>query len=173
PHEEADTMQTIAKLKHEMSVLSGQVTSVSQELQEMTRLLKPLFHNPSMLLMRCAVTPPTQHAPVDNHRHTPSCIPVPDSSMNSVLKEDFDPLQSPPITPPHPLSAPPSLTRSPHEHTVLPPPSSSSIPSLFSSITPLLVDLAAPESEQILPESQLISRCYSQLSFINEGQPSL
>ncbi|XP_034088803.1 uncharacterized protein LOC117557196 [Gymnodraco acuticeps] len=73
PHEEADTMQTIAKLKHEMSVLSGQVTSVSQELQEMTRLLKPLFHNPSMLLMR--VTPPTQHAPVDNHHHTPSCIP--------------------------------------------------------------------------------------------------
>ncbi|KAK5874933.1 hypothetical protein CesoFtcFv8_027474 [Champsocephalus esox] len=173
PHEEADTMQTIAKLKHEMSVLSGQVTSVSQELQEMTRLLKPLFHNPSMLLMRCAVTPPTQHAPVDNHRHTPSCIPVPDSSMNSVLKEDFDPLQSPPITPPHPLSAPPSLTRSPHEHTVLPPPSSSSIPSLFSSITPLLVDLSAPESELILPESQLISRCYSQLSFINEGRPSL
>ncbi|KAK5847564.1 hypothetical protein PBY51_016683 [Eleginops maclovinus] len=188
PHEEADTMQTIAKLKHEMSVLSGQVTSVSQELQEMTRLLKPLFHNPSMLLMHCAMTPPpslhpplpTQHAPVDNH--TPPCVLVPEPSMTAVLQEEFDPVQFPPITPPHPhphphpLSAPPSLNRSPHEHTVIPPASSSSsssIPSLYSSITPLLVDLSGPESKPSLPESQLISRCYSQLSFINEGQPSV
>ncbi|CAB1433515.1 unnamed protein product [Pleuronectes platessa] len=34
--DDGDTMQTIAKLKHEMSVLSRQVTAVSQELQEMT-----------------------------------------------------------------------------------------------------------------------------------------
>ncbi|GLD69309.1 potassium voltage-gated channel subfamily H member 3-like protein [Lates japonicus] len=53
-HDDGDTMETIAKLKHEMSVLSRQVTAVSQELQEMTRLLKPLFHNPAALLMPSA-----------------------------------------------------------------------------------------------------------------------
>lgn len=101
----------------QMSVLSRQVTSVSQELQEVTRLLKPLFHNTSTLLMPSAVTPPpcmsshscspapallTQHAPV----HCPDCqnpppilVPEPSSppqSMAKVLLEKFDPLQCSP-----------------------------------------------------------------------------
>lgn len=43
----------------QMSVLSRQVTAVSQELQEMTRLLRPLCHGPSALLVPgAAVTPP-------------------------------------------------------------------------------------------------------------------
>ncbi|KAJ3582026.1 hypothetical protein NHX12_015965 [Muraenolepis orangiensis] len=51
--EEAQTMQSIAKLKHEMDVLSHQVSNVSQELQEVTQLLKPL-----LFLHRPTVTPP-------------------------------------------------------------------------------------------------------------------
>lgn len=43
----------------QMSVLSRQVTEVSLDLQEMTRLLKPLFHNPPTLLIpNSTVTPP-------------------------------------------------------------------------------------------------------------------
>ncbi|KAM8872840.1 voltage-gated delayed rectifier potassium channel KCNH8-like [Synchiropus picturatus] len=45
-----DTMQTIAKLKHEMGILSQQVATVTQELQEMTRQLKPVFQSSSALL---------------------------------------------------------------------------------------------------------------------------
>ncbi|KAM9820862.1 voltage-gated delayed rectifier potassium channel KCNH8-like [Neosynchiropus ocellatus] len=63
---ETDTMKTLARLKHEMGVLSQQVAIVSQDLQEMTRQLKPIFHNSSALL-----TPNTE--PV-----TPSiCSPSP------------------------------------------------------------------------------------------------
>ncbi|XP_054864837.1 uncharacterized protein LOC129348505 [Amphiprion ocellaris] len=111
-------MQTIAKLKHEMCVLSRQVTAVSQELQEMTRLLKPLLHtSPSLLLLPvtpppsvsshgCSPAPPllTQHAPVG----PPSVLP-----LEPAL--DFDPLRCPGS----PHSAPPSLHGSPHDH---PPP---------------------------------------------------
>nr|XP_033479043.1 potassium voltage-gated channel subfamily H member 3-like [Epinephelus lanceolatus] len=247
-HDESYTMETIAKLKHEMSVLSHQVTAVSQELQEMTRLLKPLFHNPSTLLIASAVTPPpsvsshscspappllTQHAPVDcsDNQNPPSLlVPEPSSpqpSMTKALQGEFDPLHCPPITSHNPLfphhastaplvshrSAPPSLNSSPHEHTLVPHPSSF-IPSLSSSshpsfITPLLVDLSGPDSGQpqshppLQFHSQFTSPSYpqpdlqsssmashtreslsnlqevewgehtAQLSFINEGQPSV
>ncbi|XP_061551149.1 potassium voltage-gated channel subfamily H member 8-like isoform X1 [Phycodurus eques] len=57
-HNDDGTMRAIAKFKHEMKVLAQRVATVSQELQEMTRLLKPLFHSPSTLLTPSAVTPP-------------------------------------------------------------------------------------------------------------------
>ncbi|GLD74917.1 potassium voltage-gated channel subfamily H member 8-like isoform X1 [Lates japonicus] len=59
-------METIAKLKHEMSVLSRQVTAVSQELQEMTSNL----HNPSVALLM----PRARPASVSSH-----CRPCPAS----------------------------------------------------------------------------------------------
>lgn len=83
----------------------------------MTRLLKPLFHNTSTLLIPNAVTPPhsvtshscspappllTQHTPVDHSDdQNPSSIlvPGPDSpqlSFTKVLQGEFDPLQCSP-----------------------------------------------------------------------------
>lgn len=68
----------------QMSVLSRQVTAVSQELQEMTRLLRPLCHSPSALLVpSAAVTPPPSVSslscsPAPPHaasRHTPANCP--------------------------------------------------------------------------------------------------
>ncbi|GLD69310.1 potassium voltage-gated channel subfamily H member 3-like protein [Lates japonicus] len=114
----------------------------------------------------------------------------------TVLQGEFDPLQcSPPrtIASHYPLvprqtsttppvshrSAPPSLNSSPHEHTVVPHPySSSSIPSLSSSshpssVTPLLVDLSGPGSEpQTHPQShlQLLSQSESHLQFQPQSQ---
>lgn len=129
----------------------------------MTRLLKPLFHNTSTLLIPSAVTPPpsvsshscspappllTQHAPADcsDDQDPPSIlVPEPSSpllSTTKVVQGEFDPLQCSPSrtvisqNPPRVShwSAPPSLNSSPPEHTVVPPPySSSSIPSLSSS----------------------------------------
>lgn len=55
----------------QMSVLSRQVTAVSQELQEMTRLLRPLCHGSSALLVpNAAVTPPPSVSSL-------SCSPAP------------------------------------------------------------------------------------------------
>lgn len=129
----------------------------------MTRLLKPLFHNTSMLLMPSAVTPPpsvsshscspapalrTQHAPADcSDRQNPPSILVreptsPPPSAAEMLQGEFDPLHCSPsrriISQDPPLvshwSAPPSLNGSPHERTIAPhPSSSSSIPFLSSS----------------------------------------
>lgn len=83
----------------------------------MTRLLKPLLHNTSTLLIPSAVTPPpsvsshscspappllTQHAPVDcsDDQNPPSVlVPEPSSprlSMTKVLQGEFDPLQCSP-----------------------------------------------------------------------------
>lgn len=68
----------------QMSVLSRQVTAVSQELQEITRLLRPLCHGPSALLVpSTAVTPPPSVSslscsPALPHaapRHTPTDCP--------------------------------------------------------------------------------------------------
>uniref|UniRef100_A0A1A8MGF8 Voltage-gated delayed rectifier potassium channel KCNH4 n=1 Tax=Nothobranchius pienaari TaxID=704102 RepID=A0A1A8MGF8_9TELE len=191
-----DTMQTIAKLKHEMCVLSRQVSSVSQELQEMTRLLRPLFHNSSSLLVPCTMTPPpsissqscspappllTRHTPVDCPDVTPVPNQVPELgpqlSSRETFQEEFDPLWGPRtashhMTPPlsH-CSAPPSLNGSPHIHShpcLIPPLSSSSHPSFTS---PLLVDFSEP-----LPDSQRpplgLREHSTQLSFVDEGQPS-
>ncbi|XP_031148089.1 potassium voltage-gated channel subfamily H member 8-like isoform X1 [Sander lucioperca] len=201
-HDDGNTMQTIAKLKHEMSVLSRQVTAVSQELQEMTSLLKPLFHNPSTLLMAstvarppsvsshsCSPAPPlfTQHAPVDcSDNHNPPSVlvaepPSPHPSMTELLQGELDPIQCPPsqtLTSRYPpvshRSAPPSLNSSPHEHTVMPHPSSISIPSLSSSshpssITPLLVDLSGPDSQQ--PQSRLLLVSQSESQFTSSSYP--
>lgn len=179
----------------------------------MTRLLKPLFHNPSALLIPSAMTPPpsvssdscspalplfTQHAPVDcSEDEHPPCIlvPEPTSPQPKVLEGcsrreevEFDPLQcsrtftsyNPPI--PHQTShcsAPPSLNSSPHEHTVMPHPySSSSIPSLsssshLSSITPLLVDISGPGSEpqtQSHPQSRLTLLSQSESQLLSQQQ---
>lgn len=129
----------------------------------MTRLLKPLFHNPSTLLIPSTVTPPpsvsshscspaptlfTQHAPADcsdDQKPTSVLIPEPSSPPLGItkLRQGASDLRSPlgtvmPHMPPvfH-CSAPPSLNSSPHEHTVTPPPySSSSIPSLSSASHP-------------------------------------
>lgn len=80
----------------------------------MTRLLKPLFHNPGMVLMPSAVTPPpsvsshscspappllTQHAPVDG-QNLPLVVapPEPSSPQLSMTTSqgEFDPLQCSP-----------------------------------------------------------------------------
>ncbi|KAA8579795.1 hypothetical protein FQN60_006888 [Etheostoma spectabile] len=179
-HDDDNTMQAIAKLKHEMSVLSRQVTSVSQELQEMTNLLKPLFHNPSTLLMAgtvtrppsvsshsCSPAPPpfTQHAPVDcsDDLNTPSIlVPEPSSlqpSMKKLLQGELDPIQCPPsqTLPSHypPVShrsAPPSLNTSPHDRTPVPHPSSISNPSLSSSSHPS--SITPPLVDLSEPDSQ-------------------
>lgn len=156
----------------QMSVLSRQVTAVSQELQEVTRLLRPLFHSASALLLPSAVTPPpsvsshscspapppfTRHAPVDcSDNPNPPSFLVPDASSllsaGNMLRGEFDPLKGPasqnsPLT--SHWSAPSSLNSSPHEHTVVPHScsSSSSIPSLSSashpsSVAPASVDLS-------------------------------
>ncbi|CAG5933043.1 unnamed protein product [Menidia menidia] len=122
-HDYGDTMQTIAKLKNEMCVLSRQVASVSQDLQEMTRLLKPLLNKPSTVLIPCPVTPPpsvssqscspappliAQHAPVGySEEQSPPSLLAPDPppspmSASKVFQGDFDPLQcSRTISPPH------------------------------------------------------------------------
>lgn len=157
----------------QMSVLSRQVTAVSQELQEVTRLLRPLYHNASPLLMPSAVTPPpsvsshscspapppfTQHAPVDSSdRQNPPPFLVPEASSplsistSAVLPGEAPPSQNSPLA--SRWSAPSSRTSSPHEHTVVPHSCSSSIPSLCSagqpsSVAPALMDLsrAGPQS---------------------------
>ncbi|XP_028997322.1 potassium voltage-gated channel subfamily H member 3-like [Betta splendens] len=180
--DEGDTMQTISKLKHEMSVLSRQVTAVSQELQALTQLLKPLFRNPSVLLIQSAAPPPpsvsshscspapppfTHNASVDcSHNQNPQQPPSPPLNVQ-VLRGEFDPLRcsshQPPVS--HQTgaapsasycSAPPSLNSSPHEHTVVPQPCSSSTPSLSSSAPPVLVDLSEPSgAPQTQPEPSL------------------
>lgn len=128
----------------------------------MTRLLKPLFHNTSMLLMPSAVTPPpsvsshscspaptlrTQRAPAgcSDRQNSPSILvrepSSPPPSAAEMLQGEFDPLHCSPsrriISRDPPLishwSAPPSLNGSPHERTIAPHPySSSSIPFLSS-----------------------------------------
>ncbi|XP_068612322.1 potassium voltage-gated channel subfamily H member 8 [Brachionichthys hirsutus] len=142
--DDGDTAQAITKLKHEMSLLSRQVTAVSVELQEMTCLLKPLFRNTSMLLLPSAVTPlpslfshscspapppRTQHAPVARSAHSPSLMLHEPSSppLNTkALRGELDQLQCPSAPPPvsH-CSAPPSLNTSPHEHAIVAHPYSS------------------------------------------------
>ncbi|XP_034029842.1 potassium voltage-gated channel subfamily H member 3-like [Thalassophryne amazonica] len=106
-HKNDDTMRSIVKLQHEMSMLSRQITSVSQELQEMTRLLKPLFRTSSVLLIPAAETPPpsmsssgysppppfpTQNAPcVCSENHTPqSVLPSEQLSPQPKMMEAFD-----------------------------------------------------------------------------------
>ena len=132
----------------------------------MTRLLKPLFHNPAALLTPNVVTPPpsmsslscspappllTQSRRVDgsDERTRPGVLmPEPSSPQQEAFRGEFDPCSPPrhypPLphltdTPPHVshCSAPPSLNSSPHEHAASPHLySSSSIPSLFSSSRP-------------------------------------
>lgn len=144
----------------------------------MTRLLKPLFHSPSVLAI--PVTPPPS---VLSHSCSPALLaqraPTDCLGDQSVpLPGEIDTLQCPSSRPviSHPprvldptctappvchRSAPPSLNSSPREYTVMPhplPSSSSSIPSLSSSthpsyITPLLVDLSEPDREH--PQSRL------------------
>lgn len=172
----------------QMSVLSRQVTAVSQELQEVTRLLRPLFHHASTLLMPSAVTPPpslsshscspapppfTQHAPLDcsDNPNPPSFLAPGASSplsTNNVVQGEFDPLKGP-ASQNSPLashwSAPSSLNSSPHEHTVVPHSCSSSIPSLSaashpSSGAPALVALSRAGPQNHLPT---LSQSLSQL----------
>lgn len=182
----------------QMSVLSRQVTSVSQELQEMTRLLKPLFHN-SSLLIPCAVTPPPSVTPPLQTQQADASSPPP------VLVLDLRPPQlrvseslrgSPPpppgasrqlSPPPSHRSAPPSLHSSPHERS-RPCPAPSSPP---SSTAPLLLDLSEPEPQLQVPSyprpllrppggaSVTTLRdaewkdSSSQVSFVDEGRPSV
>lgn len=124
-----------------MSVLSHQVSIVSQELQEMTRLLRPLFHNPSALLTPSAVTPSpsvsplscslalhlnTQHAPVHcpDDQNPPSSMmhepPSPQLSMTKVFQGEFDPLSSSPSPHSPPFSHQTSTTP-PVSHRSAPP----------------------------------------------------
>lgn len=59
-----------------MSVLSRQVSTVSQELQELTRLLRPLCHGPSALLVpSAAVTPPPSVSSLSCSPAPPHAIP--------------------------------------------------------------------------------------------------
>ncbi|XP_056157061.1 potassium voltage-gated channel subfamily H member 3-like [Lampris incognitus] len=156
--EEAETMQTIAKLKHEMSVLSRQVSTVSQELQEVTRLLKPLFHNPQTLLVpsgamtpppsvssdSCSPAPPlpAQTTPLDcagekdllgnlapSSPHLSTTEVLELSSLPS--RGQFDPqLGSPPLLA---LSIPPPHSLTPCQSTTLPPGSHYSAPPSLNS----------------------------------------
>lgn len=144
----------------------------------MTRLLKPLLHNLGVTLMPGAVTPPpsmsshscspapsllTHHAPVGGPNRPPAAEPSSPQLSVTASQGDFDPLQRSPVAchrPPVPhqtstvppashCSAPPSLSSSPHEHTSVPRPvSSSSIPSALGH---LLVDLSGPGGE--IPQS--------------------
>lgn len=170
---------SVCLLSPQMSVLSRQVAAVSQELQEMTRLLKPLYHSTSALLLPSAVTPPpsisslscspapallAQHAPADcsdDRKPPPASVLEPSSPPLEALPGGIACHQSSPSQ--NPLlyshrSAPSSLNCSLHEHVAIPPPSSSSssIPSLSSSshpssVQPLLVDLSGTGSE---PQTQ-------------------
>ncbi|XP_058478311.1 potassium voltage-gated channel subfamily H member 8-like isoform X1 [Solea solea] len=185
-HEDADTMQTVTKLKHEMSVLSRQVAAVSHELQEVTRLLRPLLHVPAVLLTPGAVTPPpsvsshgcspappllTQSAPADSsvNGKAPPVLGHESSSQQlsvNVLRGELDQrLCSPSQTSTTPWvshsSAPPSLHSSPHEHTLVPPPFSfSSNPSLLSLSHPSPI---APLFVDLSgPHLQLLSQSESQ-----------
>lgn len=114
----------------QMSALSRQVTAVSQELQEMTRLLKPLYHNPSALLLQSALTPPpsvsshscspappllTRHSPVDYSNDLRSGL-APDASLLSqqMLQGEFYPLLQ--LSPSQTTTSPPVL-----RHTSAPP----------------------------------------------------
>ncbi|KAM4602154.1 voltage-gated delayed rectifier potassium channel KCNH8-like [Polymixia lowei] len=94
--EEVETMQTIAKLKHEMNMLSRQVSSVSQELQEMTRLLKPFLHNPTTLLLPSAMTPPPS---LSSNSCSPA-PPLPAQTAPTGSADDKDLLASPAPIPP-------------------------------------------------------------------------
>lgn len=138
----------------------------------MTRLLKPLFHSPSVLLVPGAVTPPPSCSPRPPllAQHAPALLPDEPRSVTESFQGDFDPLHcSRTLTSRHPSashrSAPPSLHSSPHEHSSLAPQPSSSIPSLSSSnhpssVTPLLVDLSEPQTPSRLP---LLSQSESRL----------
>lgn len=145
----------------------------------MTRLLKPLYHSTSALLIPSAVTPPpsisslscspapalvAQHASADcseDRKPPPAPVPEPSSpplepSPGGIAHHQSSPSQNPPLY--SHWSAPSSLNCSLHEHVAMPPPSSSSlsIPSLSlsshpSSVPPLLVDLSGTGSE---PQTQ-------------------
>ncbi|KAM6945757.1 voltage-gated delayed rectifier potassium channel KCNH8-like [Aplochiton taeniatus] len=75
--EEAETMQTIAKLKQEMNTLSRQVSTVSQELQEMTRLLRPLLHGSPALLGPGSTPPPSARSDGSSPAPAPNPPPSP------------------------------------------------------------------------------------------------
>ncbi|XP_028328374.1 potassium voltage-gated channel subfamily H member 3-like [Gouania willdenowi] len=152
-----DTLQAVAKLKHEMSVLSRQVSTVSEELQEMMRLLKPvllLLHHPSTLLMPGAVTPPPS---VSSHACSPAPPPLtqlhpnPPSLLVPKLSKEVDLFGGVRDSPsscglsPAPLATP----SSPHPHTCSSIQSSSS---LTQSLAPLLVDLSEPARQQHAPQ---------------------
>lgn len=131
----------------------------------MTRLLKPLFHSPSLLLIQSALTAlpsvsphscspapplPTQRAPVDCSNDPREFEPLQCSSFRTATTHD-PPGPAPAVS--H-CSAPPSLNSSPHEHKIAPHPySSSSIPYLSSSshpssVTPILVHLEPSRAPQ-------------------------
>ncbi|XP_067117092.1 potassium voltage-gated channel subfamily H member 8-like [Osmerus mordax] len=76
--EEAETMQSIAKLKQEMSCLSQQVSHVSRDLQEMTRLLRPLLHSSVI----STLTPPPS-VTSDSCSPAPAPAPLPCTSATS------------------------------------------------------------------------------------------
>lgn len=184
----------------QMTILSRQVTTVSQELQEMTCLLKPLLHNTSTLLLPSPVTPPpstpslgcspalpilTQHAPADcpANQNPPSVLaPEPSSpplSKTEALQGEFDLLRCSPSQ--IIVSQDPPLMAHPHS-------SSSSIPSLsktshLSSIAPLSVDFSGPDGEprtqppsrpsqvQLQPRHQSLSQTLLQLPSMTSHPP--
>lgn len=181
-----------------MSALSRQVTTVSQELQEMSRLLKPLFHSPSIAVVPppVAVTPPlstvtpppsrssdsfspappllTPHAPVGFTKGQNSTCSIQTSNLQefdpmSQQSTSYDPLVSYTRPVTH-CSAPPSLNSSPLERNIVPKPYwSTSNPSLSSAT--LLLDLAVSDS-QSLSWSHLQSQDKSQDTLLNlqEGE---
>ncbi|XP_045062336.1 potassium voltage-gated channel subfamily H member 8, partial [Coregonus clupeaformis] len=92
--EDAETVQTVTKLKEEMTSLSLQVSQVSQDLQELTRLLKPLLQpvllqgsSQSVLSsLMAALTPPTS---VTLSSAAPP-TPTPPSNTTLLLLEDTE-----------------------------------------------------------------------------------
>ncbi|XP_029613196.1 potassium voltage-gated channel subfamily H member 3 [Salmo trutta] len=92
--EDAETVQTITKLTEEMTSLSLQVSQVSQDLQEMTRLLKPLLQplllqgsSQSILSsLMAALTPPTSET-LSSSTPPPPKTP---SNTNLLLLEDTE-----------------------------------------------------------------------------------
>uniref|UniRef100_A0AAV2L7Z4 Voltage-gated delayed rectifier potassium channel KCNH4 n=1 Tax=Knipowitschia caucasica TaxID=637954 RepID=A0AAV2L7Z4_KNICA len=155
----ADTMRTISKLKNEMSALSRQVTSVRQELQEVTSLLRPLLLNPSMVLAPpiANITPPPSHQ--SSHSVSPAplylstSIPHSREEQNSTYltrKSNHSSTQDltqsflvSPVRKSSRSSAPSSLTSSPNERNVHKA-NSSSNPTLS-----LLIDLDAADTPAI------------------------
>ncbi|XP_037645466.1 potassium voltage-gated channel subfamily H member 8 [Sebastes umbrosus] len=85
--EHSEIKQSVSKLTEEMTSLSKQVSMLSQELQEMTRLLRPILLTvPPPILMMPNFTPPPSSA---SQQSTSTCpVPPPSATPCSLQRPD-------------------------------------------------------------------------------------